>query len=97
MQKDIKLLSGLKTYLIAALSAVTAVLAYLNGKESLSTALTSVPGALLYLGAGLAALRAAVAKLEVSAARIEAKFPAAITGTVDPVVSKAEKALNSKI
>lgn len=86
MQKEINVLSGFKTYLVAAVTVLTAVLAYLNGKESLSTALTSVPGALLYLGAGLAALRSAVAKVE---AKVDAVLPAPVAADVAKVVKKS--------
>ena len=78
MQSDIKFLSGVKTYLVAAASVITAVVAYLDGSQKFSTAITSVPGALLFLGTGLAALRSALAK-------IEAKLPASVDAEINKV------------
>lgn len=80
--KEITFLSGFKTYLVSAATIVTAVIAYLDGSQKFSTAITSVPGALLFLGTGLAALRSALAK-------IEAKLPASVDNAINAVVKKA--------
>jgi hypothetical protein len=83
-------LSGYKTYIVAFVSVVTAFSAYLDGKESFSTALTSTPGLLLFLGSGLAAVRSAIA-------RIESKLPANVQAVVDPAVSAVEADVSKKV
>jgi hypothetical protein len=57
-------LSGYKTYITSFVTAVTAIAAYLDGDQKFSTAITSVPGALLFLSATAASLRAALGKIE---------------------------------
>jgi hypothetical protein len=60
-------LSGYKTYIVSAIAVLTGVLGWINGQnghEALSTALTSAPGLLVFLGSASASLRAAVAKVE---------------------------------
>lgn len=77
--KEITFLSGLKTYLVSAAAVITAVIAYLDGSQKFSTAITSFPGALLFLGSGMAALRAALAK-------VEAKLPASLDTEISKVI-----------
>lgn len=57
-------LQGKKTYVVALVSVVTGVSAYLKGKESLTTALTNVPGLMVYAGGLVASLRAGLARLQ---------------------------------
>jgi hypothetical protein len=64
MQSFIKFLQGKKTYIGAAVAIATGVSAYLKGNESFTTALTSIPGVMVYLGGLASTLRAAFAKIE---------------------------------
>lgn len=93
------MLSGYKTYLASAISILTGVLAYANGKESLSTALTSVPGLMAYLGLIAASMRKGIkterATIESDIARVEAKLPSSVQAIVEPEVSKVEATVNS--
>jgi hypothetical protein len=100
----VNLLKGYKTYLASAVAVVTGLSAYLHGASSLSTALTSVPGLLVYLGAIAAALRAGVAKahaevqaVEAAVARIEDKLPAPVKKVVAPKVAAVEAAVDKAV
>ena len=64
MQALLKFLSGKKTYIVAILSVISGVASWASNKESFSTAVTNVPGLLIFLGGVSAAVRAAVAKVE---------------------------------
>ena len=83
----INLLKGKKTYLVSIISALTGLLAYLNGHESLSTALTNIPGLMVYVGGLAASLRAAAKKVEVKLDGLN--NPTAVVAPTSPVVPTA--------
>jgi hypothetical protein len=83
------LLKGYKTYLVAAATAVYGVVARHSSLQVLAPYVLT--------GLGLAALRAAVAKVEQGVAALESKLPTSVQTVVDPVVKKVEKAVNDDV
>ena len=86
INKEINYLSGYKTYLIAFVTTVYGIFWHHTSVSTLAPYLLS--------GLGLAALRAAVAKIEAVVAAIEAKLPTSIANEVKPIVANVENDLN---
>lgn len=85
----LNLLKGYKTYLIAAVTVVFGVV----DKHNQSAVLM----AYVLTGAGLAALRAAVAKVEEAITKIETKLPPSISAVVTPVVAAVESEVDAAV
>jgi hypothetical protein len=90
-------LKGYKTYIVSAVAALTGIIGYFHGTQSFSTALTSAPGLLVFLGGLATTLRAGIKKVELAINDLIAKLPKSVQAKVNPVVTKVETDVNKVV
>jgi hypothetical protein len=79
---------GWKTYGVSALAILTGVITYIHSSQSLSTALTGVPGLLVYLGTLGSTIHAAIARIETIVNKYDTLLPPSIQKDVTSIEKK---------